>query len=221
MTLDGRGSSSSDGSPLTYAWFWSPLHETDVILHGTTDPAIVTFTAPRLAQGETSLALLFELVVSAGDQSASDEVRVTVTSELLGGGPDPQPIDPCATDTDGDLLKDCDDPCPADPNDNGVAHCVTSTATWQNTPQASQSGGFEFRFDAVPNNANMDGMVALSQGAGATFTDYAVIVRFDLAGSIDVRDGAAYGADAVVAYSPGTNYQFRVVVDVPAGIYNV
>ncbi len=222
VTLDGRGSSSSDGSPLTYAWFWSPLHETDVILHATTDPAIVTFTAPRLAQGETSLDLFFELVVSVGDQSASDEVRVTVTSESLSGGTDPQPVDPCTVDTDGDGVNDCDDPCPADPNDTCVADCVTSTPTWQNTAlAASQSGSFEFRFDALPNNANMDGIVALSQGAGATFADYAVIVRFAPNGSIDARDGAAYAADAVVAYSPGTNDQFRVVVDVPARTYNV
>jgi len=196
VTLDGSGSSSSNGSPLTYAWSWSPLLGTDVTLQPTTDPAIVTFTAPGLAQGETSLDLFFELVVSAGDQSASDEVRVTVTSESLSGGTVPVP------------------PVPTEP-------CVTSSPTWQNMSLTSQSGSFEFQFDAVPNNANMDGIVALSQGAGATFADYAVIVRFDLAGSIDIRDGATYAADASVPYSAGTNYHFRVLVNGPARTYNV
>ncbi|MFH1111367.1 MAG: PKD domain-containing protein [Planctomycetota bacterium] len=197
VTLDGSGSNSSDGSPLTYAW--SPLPGTNVTLQPTTDPAIVTFTAPGLAQGEPSLALFFELVVSAGDQSASDEVRVTVTSESLSGGTDPVPPVP---------------PVPTEP-------CVTSSPTWQNTSLTSQSSSFEFHFDAVPNNANMDGIVALSQSAGATFADYAVMVRFNAAGSIDIRDGATYAADAAVPYSAGTNYGFRVVVDVPAGAYNV
>ncbi len=210
VTLDGSGSSSSDGSPLTYAWSWSPLLGTDVTLQPTTDPAIVTFTAPRLAQG-ASLDLFFELVVSAGDQSASDEVRVAVTSESLSGGTDPAPPVPPVPPVPPIPPVP---PVPPEP-------CVTSSPTWQNISLTSQSGSFEFHFDALPNNANMDGIVALSQRAGATFADYAVIVRFGPSGNIDVRDGAAYAADAVVAYSPGTNYQFRVVVDVPAGMYNV
>jgi PKD repeat protein len=277
VTLHGRGSSNPNTSPLTYAW--SPLLGTNVTLQPTTDPAIVTFTAPGLAQGETSLALFFELVVSAGDQSASDEVRVTVTSESLSGGG--VVVNLCAVDSDMDGLNDCEDLCPqdllkrepgicgcgvadkdtdhdgtpdcidgcpsdpekpepglcgcgvvdseADVDNNGVLDCletdtcVAGTSTWQNFAMPAQTGVFAVQFDAIPQAANIDGLISLSRGNVTSFGQSAVTPRFNVNGFIDAYNAniSWYAAETSLPYTPGTRYRFRVEVDLSRHTYSV
>ncbi|MFU8802699.1 MAG: MYXO-CTERM sorting domain-containing protein, partial [Bradymonadaceae bacterium] len=53
------------------------------------------------------------------------------------------------------------------------------------------------------------------------FFQIAVIARFSPAGVIDARNGDAYAADAPLPYVAFTTYQFRFVVDVGAGRYDV
>ncbi|MFQ5466913.1 MAG: hydrolase 1, exosortase A system-associated, partial [Kiloniellaceae bacterium] len=101
------------------------------------------------------------------------------------------------------------------------ANCSTSTPTWQNTPIAGQSGIFTVKFDAIPSNTNMDGLVTLSVGPSATFSDAAVLVRFNQSGNIDARNGGSYAAAATIPYTPGQTYHFRADIDVPAHVYNV
>src|SRR5207302_428677 len=90
--------------------------------------------------------------------------------------------------------------------------CLTSSATWQNTAFATQTGAFTAEFDATPNSAAMDGTVGLAAGVAASNTDLAVILRFNPSGQIDARNGGAYAAASVMAYSAGTSYHFRLVV---------
>jgi len=98
---------------------------------------------------------------------------------------------------------------------------ATSSQAWQNFPFASQTGQFEFAFDAVPNNNNMDGVTGVAQGDATWWTDLACIARFSPAGVIDVRNGGAYDADATVDYSAGTEYSIRMVINVVSHTYSV
>src|SRR3989441_1089055 len=99
--------------------------------------------------------------------------------------------------------------------------CVTSAGAWQNSALAAQTGAFEARFDATPNTANMDGVVGLSNGPAAAWTDLAAIVRFNATGAIDARNGGAYAAAAAIPYTAGTAYHFRLDVNLPAHTYDI
>src|SRR5438270_218531 len=98
--------------------------------------------------------------------------------------------------------------------------CLTSSATWQNTAFATQTGAFTAEFDATPNSAAMDGTVGLAAGVAASNTDLAVILRFNPSGQIDARNGGAYAAASVMAYSAGTSYHFRIVGELATRSYS-
>jgi hypothetical protein len=70
--------------------------------------AVAAFKSPRLVPG-LSLELIFELTVTAGEQTGADQVRVIVNSD---GQIDPEPR--CNTDADGDRIVDCSDGCAND-----------------------------------------------------------------------------------------------------------
>src|SRR5439155_21854947 len=97
--------------------------------------------------------------------------------------------------------------------------CSTSSLAWLNSPFTAQTGSFTAQFDATPNGASIDGVTGLSAGAAAGYADLAAIVRFNAAGQIDARNGAAYAAASVIPYTAGTTYRFRLVVDVPSHTY--
>ena len=116
------------------------------------------------------------------------------------------------TDSDGDGTPDCNDVR------NG---CTASSTTWQSFPIAPQGGTFTVEFDAIPNGANIDAVTGLSAGQGATFADFAVLVRFNTSGKIDARNGGGYAADTPVSYAAGESYHFRVVINVSAHTYTI
>src|SRR5437773_2118919 len=97
--------------------------------------------------------------------------------------------------------------------------CSTSSLAWLNSPFTAQAGSFTAQFDATPNGASIDGVTGLSAGAAAGYADLAAIVRFNAAGQIDARNGAAYAAASAIPYAAGTSYHFRLVVDVPSHSY--
>ena len=99
--------------------------------------------------------------------------------------------------------------------------CTAASTAWKNTPIAPQGAAFSATFDDTPAMANMDGVVGLSQGAASGFTSLAAAVRFNNAGTIDARNGGAYGADAAVPYTAGAKYHFRLQVDPAAHRYSV
>jgi hypothetical protein len=100
------------------------------------------------------------------------------------------------------------------------AGCVRSVAAWQNVPFAPQSGSFTAEFDATPETSKMDGVVGLSNGPASDYSSLAAIVRFNNAGMIDARNGAAYAASASVPYDAGTAYHFRLPVNLSAHTYS-
>jgi chitodextrinase len=98
---------------------------------------------------------------------------------------------------------------------------LLSSTQWQNRSIESQSGQFSAEYDAVPNVSNMNGTTGLSFGNASTWDDLAVIVGFSEAGVINVRNGGVYAADAVVPYTAGTSYHFRIVGDLASHTYSV
>jgi len=108
-------------------------------------------------------------------------------------------------------------PLPPPPAPTG---CIVSAASWQNAGFAAQTGGFTVSFDAVPGAGNMDGVAGISNGAAADYAALAVAVRFNNAGTIDARNGAAYGAASALPYISGLTYRFRLVVNLAARTYS-
>ncbi len=101
------------------------------------------------------------------------------------------------------------------------SNCSTSATTWQNTAIDSHSGRFEVEFDAIPNDANMDGTVTLGSSPGSTWSDFAVLINFSVGGTILVRNGGSYQSDVPLSYSPSSSYHFRLDIDVPSHRYSV
>ena len=61
----------------------------------------------------------------------------------------------------------------------------------------------------------------LSESPGTYYTDYAVLVRFNSTGGIEARNGGLYGTDTEIIYNQGTEYHFRLEIDIPAKTYSV
>src|SRR5438132_1067458 len=97
--------------------------------------------------------------------------------------------------------------------------CQQSAAAWLNNAFAPQTGSFTVQFDGTPNGAAIDGVTGLSAGAAGAYTDLAAIVRFNVAGQIDARNGGAYAAMTAIPYTAGTSYHFRLVVDILSRTY--
>jgi len=233
VTLDGTASEGGGG---TLSFEWTQVSGPSVVLSQRLS-AMPTFVAPMVELN--AVQLVFELAVTRGDVTAVDEVVVTVVDATDGPNGDP-----CATDTDADGTADCDDGCPNDPqktaagicgcgqpdvdsDGDGLADCLasgsclTGSTTWQNMTVSAQAGTFTAEFDVTPQSGGVDGIVALSLGEGTTFGDFAVLVRFNVAGAIDARNGSVYSSDTTVSYVAGHDYHLRLDVNVPQHLYSV
>jgi hypothetical protein len=116
-------------------------------------------------------------------------------------------------DVDGDGAIDC---LPSE-------GCRGTQAGWQNVAIAPQSDLVTVRFDAIPNEPNMDGLIGLSLGETLDFDDSIATVRFNPDGFIDAIDGGlnSYNATTQVAYSPGNVYGFRMEINFGERSYGV
>lgn len=233
VTLDGSG---SDGGGAALGYEWTQTSGPAVTLSGA-DQAQASFVAPSVT---VTTQLVFELTVTANDAVDTDEVVVTVVESLTSdpGG------DPCSIDSDNDGVNNCDDGCPSDPNktdpgacgcgqsdadndNNGLpdcftdAQCLTASSAWQNDAIGAHAGVFSVEMNVTPSTGRLDGIVALSDGEGTGFGDFATLVRFNNSGAIDARDGGTYAASNTVGYAGGQTYHLRIDVDVPNSEYDV
>src|ERR1051326_1506695 len=99
--------------------------------------------------------------------------------------------------------------------------CSLSSASWQSQSFPMQTGSFTASFEATPSAANNNGVIGLSSGIAAAYTDLAAIVRFNTFGFMDAVNGTAYTADTAVSYTADTSYHFRLVVNIPNHTYSV
>lgn len=97
---------------------------------------------------------------------------------------------------------------------------VAAGGPWGSQAFAAQAGRFHVELDATPSSGAADAVVGLAAGAPTAFTRLAAIVRFNASGTLDARDGGAYRADAVRAYTAGATYHLRIDVDVRGHRYS-
>jgi hypothetical protein len=98
---------------------------------------------------------------------------------------------------------------------------LAAGAPWWNQPFAQQTSLFQVELDATPSASSIDAVVGLADGNAASFAQLAAAVRFNPGGTIDVRAGSTYRADATQPYVVGTHYHFRLEVDVRTHTYSV
>ena len=98
---------------------------------------------------------------------------------------------------------------------------TASSTVWQNQPINSQSGTFTASFDLIPSANNIDAVTGFSPLAAKAYTDLATAIRFNTAGTMDVRNGSAYAAKVALPYSAGKTYRVRMVIYVPTHRYDV
>jgi hypothetical protein len=90
-----------------------------------------------------------------------------------------------------------------------------------NTSLPASSAAFTAHFIGVPRAAKMDGVMGISAGPAAAFSDLAAAVRFGPGGTIDVRNGSTYTALDTIPYIANGFYSFLMVADVQAHTYSI
>src|SRR5215217_831917 len=103
------------------------------------------------------------------------------------------------------------------------APCYTAIAGagWINNAFTSQGTAFTAEWDATPSAANIDVVMALSNGAQTSVTAFACLTRFNEFGKIQARDGGNYNSASSILYTANTTYHFRLVVSVPSHTYSI
>lgn len=139
------------------------------------------------------------------------------------------PIFVCAVS--GALLPGCSmeanriveiDPAPTSLAPAPAAGCmIADTSTWSNQTFPEQAKMFHAEFDATPSAGSIDAVVGLSDGSASRFSQLAAIVRFNPAGTIDMRSGSTYKADVNWPYQADTTYHLRIDIDVRTHAYSV
>jgi hypothetical protein len=102
--------------------------------------------------------------------------------------------------------------------------CSSSTATWQSSSFAAQTGTFTAQWDSTPSAQAIAAFTGLSSAAAGTWTDNAAMVRFNADNTIQALKGGnpdAYTADTAINYTAGSSYHFRLVVNIPSHSYSV
>ena len=85
------------------------------------------------------------------------------------------------------------------------------SSPWQSVAFGStETGSVTVTATLVPDTAGTDAGLALANGAANSFSALAAIVRFNLSGGIDARDGSIYRSVNLLSYSPLTQYRVRI-----------
>jgi hypothetical protein len=99
--------------------------------------------------------------------------------------------------------------------------CVSGTTTWFGTHFTPQTGNFVIKYSATPQANNITGVFAAGPVTPLSYNDAAVLVRFNLDGTIQAFDGLLYRASTTVNYTANTQYNFRIFVNFTGKTYSV
>jgi Abnormal spindle-like microcephaly-assoc'd, ASPM-SPD-2-Hydin/Fibronectin type III domain len=99
--------------------------------------------------------------------------------------------------------------------------CFLSSGEWVNFPLSRvETHGFRISYDATPLSSDVDAVTGLSSGPASQYTDLAAIIRFNLKGAIDARNGSTYSAISVIPYLAGATYHFIMDINISTHTYN-
>ncbi len=99
--------------------------------------------------------------------------------------------------------------------------CISSSGgVPTNASLQSSKNVITVEFDAVPSGSNIDGVHGLSDGEASIYDDMAAIVRFNIDGMIDARNGGVYTAKSKIRYTAGKKYRFRIYANLANHKYN-
>jgi hypothetical protein len=103
-----------------------------------------------------------------------------------------------------------------------AAQCVQpAIGVWSNHYFSKETSTFTATYEAIPKQADMDGIVGFSFKSTNNFGNIAADTRFNTSGTIDVLNGGKFAAAVSVPYSVGQQYQFRVVISPSTHRYSV
>ena len=99
--------------------------------------------------------------------------------------------------------------------------CFLSSGEWVNFPLSrAETHSFRISYDATPLSSDVDAVTGLSSGPANEYTDLAAIIRFNLKGAIDARNGSTYSAISVIPYLAGATYHFIMDINIWTHTYN-
>jgi Abnormal spindle-like microcephaly-assoc'd, ASPM-SPD-2-Hydin/Fibronectin type III domain len=99
--------------------------------------------------------------------------------------------------------------------------CFLSSGEWVNFPLSRvETHSFRISYDATPLSSEVDAVTGLSSGPASEYTDLAAIIRFNLKGAIDARNGSTYSAISVIPYLAGATYHFIMDINISTHTYN-
>ncbi|MEZ4233118.1 MAG: calcium-binding EGF-like domain-containing protein [Polyangiaceae bacterium] len=135
----------------------------------------------------------------------------------------------CQTCAPSRYGSNCESTCPVctfgecEAGQTGSGKCCITVGIGEHVNQdfAGQTGAFTVEWDGIAS-AQTDGIFGLTVDDTANdWDDFAVAARFSPMGLIDARDGGAYNHDAFVPYTAGTEYHFRMAVDLTTHKYSL
>ncbi|HTG26719.1 MAG TPA: DUF1573 domain-containing protein [Methylomirabilota bacterium] len=99
--------------------------------------------------------------------------------------------------------------------------CEYSSGSWANTALSQGQGStFRITYDATPSISPANAISGLSDGSAQQYDNLATGVRFNPAGTIDVRNGSGFTAAVNIGYQGGVTYHFILDVNVANHTYN-
>ncbi len=117
--------------------------------------------------------------------------------------------------------NDCDGLTDSEENSCQGSDCILSDTTFQNFAVQQKDGRFRIRFDAVPFQDDMDGVVLFSDGQIDSWDDFAFSIRFFTNSQIEAKHTDVYANDIGFNYDAGKEYSFMIIVDVGIDQYDV
>ena len=199
VTLDGSGSSDSDGTIEKYAWTLTTSND-DVTLSGE-DTATASFTAPDV---DADTELVFRLTVTDNDGATdTDEVTITVTDNSPGGGENAAPTANAGQDQEVDEGDEVTLAGSGSDSDGTIASYAWALTTTNDDVKLSGADTATASFTAPEVDADtaLVFRLTVTDNDGATATDDVTITIADTGsggGDDNVRPTADAGQDQEV-----------------------